>query len=169
MAFCGVTGEKVLCFHGPLIYEAKALRSMVTKDKQVKYFIHYAGWNKKWVYTAENKCRSIKMCLFGTVGTNGCRKIECSNTTRQTSNDKRRCRSNMRRRLLGTKNVSNKFCLRLLRRGTKIIHCVISSNAEKQEDWRQRGKREGRGLAGIYTFERGCERGQHPCGAVYLE
>ncbi|CAD7092597.1 unnamed protein product [Hermetia illucens] len=41
-------GEKVLCFHGPLIYEAKALRSMVTKDKQVKYFIHYAGWNKNW-------------------------------------------------------------------------------------------------------------------------
>lgn len=45
--FLCVTGEKVLCFHGPLIYEAKALRSMVTKDKQVKYFIHYAGWNKK--------------------------------------------------------------------------------------------------------------------------
>lgn len=41
------TGEKVLCFHGPLIYEAKALRSQVSKDKQVKYFIHYAGWNKK--------------------------------------------------------------------------------------------------------------------------
>lgn len=40
-------GEKVLCFHGPLIYEAKALKSQVTKDKQVKYFIHYAGWNKK--------------------------------------------------------------------------------------------------------------------------
>jgi RNA binding activity-knot of a chromodomain len=40
-------GEKVLCFHGPLLYEAKALKSQVTKDKQVKYFIHYAGWNKK--------------------------------------------------------------------------------------------------------------------------
>ncbi|XP_055638661.1 mortality factor 4-like protein 1 [Toxorhynchites rutilus septentrionalis] len=41
-------GEKVLCFHGPLIYEAKMLKSMVMKDKQVKYFIHYAGWNKNW-------------------------------------------------------------------------------------------------------------------------
>ncbi|KAF2900872.1 hypothetical protein ILUMI_05277 [Ignelater luminosus] len=41
-------GEKVLCFHGPLIYEAKCLKAMVTKDKQVKYFIHYAGWNKNW-------------------------------------------------------------------------------------------------------------------------
>uniref|UniRef100_T1GNH3 Mortality factor 4-like protein 1 n=1 Tax=Megaselia scalaris TaxID=36166 RepID=T1GNH3_MEGSC len=41
-------GEKVLCFHGPLIYEAKLLKSQVTKDKQIKYFIHYAGWNKNW-------------------------------------------------------------------------------------------------------------------------
>lgn len=41
-------GEKVLCFHGPLIYEAKCLKSTTTKDKQVKYFIHYAGWNKNW-------------------------------------------------------------------------------------------------------------------------
>ncbi|KAK9710351.1 RNA binding activity-knot of a chromodomain [Popillia japonica] len=41
-------GEKVLCFHGPLIYEAKCLKAITTKDKQVKYFIHYAGWNKNW-------------------------------------------------------------------------------------------------------------------------
>ncbi|XP_015119040.1 mortality factor 4-like protein 1 isoform X2 [Diachasma alloeum] len=41
-------GEKVLCFHGPLIYEAKCLKSSVSKEKQVKYFIHYAGWNKNW-------------------------------------------------------------------------------------------------------------------------
>ncbi|KAG8222194.1 hypothetical protein J437_LFUL001286 [Ladona fulva] len=40
-------GEKVLCFHGPLIYEAKCLKSQA-KEKQVKYFIHYAGWNKNW-------------------------------------------------------------------------------------------------------------------------
>nr|XP_053648113.1 mortality factor 4-like protein 1 [Cherax quadricarinatus] len=39
--------EKVLCFHGPLIYEAKCLKVQV-KDKQIKYFIHYAGWNKNW-------------------------------------------------------------------------------------------------------------------------
>ncbi|XP_046431163.1 mortality factor 4-like protein 1 isoform X1 [Neodiprion virginianus] len=41
-------GEKVLCFHGPLIYEAKCLKSSVTKEKQIKYLIHYAGWNKNW-------------------------------------------------------------------------------------------------------------------------
>ncbi|KAJ8982949.1 hypothetical protein NQ317_005265 [Molorchus minor] len=40
--------RKVLCFHGPLIYEAKCLKATVTKEKQVKYFIHYAGWNKNW-------------------------------------------------------------------------------------------------------------------------
>lgn len=41
-------GEKVLCFHGPLIYEAKCLKSSITKEKQIKYLIHYAGWNKNW-------------------------------------------------------------------------------------------------------------------------
>ncbi|XP_037034430.1 mortality factor 4-like protein 1 isoform X2 [Bradysia coprophila] len=41
-------GERVLCFHGPLIYEAKALKNSLTKDKQVKYLIHYLGWNKNW-------------------------------------------------------------------------------------------------------------------------
>ncbi|XP_011497856.1 PREDICTED: mortality factor 4-like protein 1 isoform X2 [Ceratosolen solmsi marchali] len=41
-------GERVLCFHGPLIYEAKCLKTNITKEKQVKYLIHYAGWNKNW-------------------------------------------------------------------------------------------------------------------------
>ncbi|ESP05654.1 hypothetical protein LOTGIDRAFT_177197 [Lottia gigantea] len=40
-------GEKVLCFHGPLLYEAKCVKSEV-KDKLVRYFIHYNGWNKNW-------------------------------------------------------------------------------------------------------------------------
>ncbi|NWI82579.1 MO4L1 protein, partial [Dryoscopus gambensis] len=39
-------GERVLCFHGPLLYEAKCVKVAI-KDKQVKYFIHYSGWNKK--------------------------------------------------------------------------------------------------------------------------
>lgn len=42
-----IDGEKVLCFHGPLIYEAKCLKSQI-RDKQMKYFIHYNGWNKNW-------------------------------------------------------------------------------------------------------------------------
>lgn len=47
--FSRISGEKVLCFHGPIIYEAKALKAQISKDsKQVKYLIHYAGWNKNW-------------------------------------------------------------------------------------------------------------------------
>ncbi|KAK6179029.1 hypothetical protein SNE40_011477 [Patella caerulea] len=40
-------GEKVLCFHGPLLYEAKCVKYEV-KDKLIRYFIHYNGWNKNW-------------------------------------------------------------------------------------------------------------------------
>ena len=40
-------GEKILCFHGPLIYEAK-IQKFESKNKQTKYFIHYHGWNKNW-------------------------------------------------------------------------------------------------------------------------
>ncbi|XP_054756378.1 mortality factor 4-like protein 1 [Lytechinus pictus] len=40
-------GERVLCFHGPLLYEAKCVKSEV-KDKMIRYFIHYNGWNKNW-------------------------------------------------------------------------------------------------------------------------
>ncbi|KFP63940.1 Mortality factor 4-like 1, partial [Cariama cristata] len=44
-----LSGERVLCFHGPLLYEAKCVKVAI-KDKQVKYFIHYSGWNKKMPY-----------------------------------------------------------------------------------------------------------------------
>ncbi|KAK3911798.1 Mortality factor 4-like protein 1 [Frankliniella fusca] len=46
-AFKFKEGERVLCFHGPLIYEAKCLQRS-DKEKDLKYFIHYAGWSKKW-------------------------------------------------------------------------------------------------------------------------
>lgn len=36
-----------MCFHGPLIYEAK-IQKVGKRDKQTKYFIHYHGWNKNW-------------------------------------------------------------------------------------------------------------------------
>uniref|UniRef100_A0A667YSY9 Mortality factor 4-like protein 1 n=1 Tax=Myripristis murdjan TaxID=586833 RepID=A0A667YSY9_9TELE len=42
-----LSGERVLCFHGPLLYEAKCVKINI-KDKQIKYFIHYSGWNKNW-------------------------------------------------------------------------------------------------------------------------
>ena len=49
-----VEGEKVLCFHGPLIYEAKIQKvgprpkGSSSETGPVKYFIHYHGWNKNW-------------------------------------------------------------------------------------------------------------------------
>lgn len=45
-----VEGEKVLCYHGSLIYEAKCLKIRESEDEpdKVEYFIHYAGWSKKW-------------------------------------------------------------------------------------------------------------------------
>jgi len=39
--------EKVLCYHGPLLYEAKCLK--LKKENNVyQYFVHYQGWNKNW-------------------------------------------------------------------------------------------------------------------------
>ena len=43
---------KVLCYHGPLLYEAKCVKSR--KDTKsgnpgdFQYFVHYQGWNKNW-------------------------------------------------------------------------------------------------------------------------
>lgn len=40
-------GERILCFHGPLMYEAKCIKSEL-RDKGFHYLIHYNGWNKHW-------------------------------------------------------------------------------------------------------------------------
>ncbi|XP_019852731.1 PREDICTED: mortality factor 4-like protein 1 [Amphimedon queenslandica] len=40
-------GEKVLCYHGPLIYEAK-INKIQMKDKSLQYLVHYSGWSKSW-------------------------------------------------------------------------------------------------------------------------
>lgn len=42
-----IVGEKVLCFHGPLLYEAKTVKSQI-KEKAILYYVHYQGWNKTW-------------------------------------------------------------------------------------------------------------------------
>lgn len=39
--------ERVLCFHGPLLYEAKCVKTEV-KERAQHYFVHYNGWNKNW-------------------------------------------------------------------------------------------------------------------------
>ncbi|GAC95809.1 chromo domain-containing protein required for cell polarity [Pseudozyma hubeiensis SY62] len=47
--------EKVLCFHGPLIYSAKILKAEkwtgednVTRQVGPHYLVHYDGWKKTW-------------------------------------------------------------------------------------------------------------------------
>ncbi|KAL3697628.1 hypothetical protein R1sor_011704 [Riccia sorocarpa] len=42
-----VEGDKVLAYHGPLIYEAKVQRAEFRKNEW-KYFVHYLGWSKNW-------------------------------------------------------------------------------------------------------------------------
>ncbi|XKL67984.1 hypothetical protein PGB90_003475 [Kerria lacca] len=39
-------GEKVLCYHGPLIYEAKCINVKISASGP-EYLIHYNGWNKR--------------------------------------------------------------------------------------------------------------------------
>jgi mortality factor 4-like protein 1 len=39
--------EKVLCYHGPLLYEAKCTR-FKKEGSSYSYLIHYQGWNKNW-------------------------------------------------------------------------------------------------------------------------
>jgi len=40
-------GERVLAYHGPLLYEAKVQKTENREDEW-RYFIHYLGWNKNW-------------------------------------------------------------------------------------------------------------------------
>jgi mortality factor 4-like protein 1 len=47
--------EKVLCYHGPLVYEAKILKSQKFDDTNTKtgitgqhYQVHYKGWKQTW-------------------------------------------------------------------------------------------------------------------------
>ncbi|TFK35880.1 MRG-domain-containing protein [Crucibulum laeve] len=49
------SGERVLCYHGPLIYEAKVLKaenfpqpSVLTGFTGAHYFVHYKGWKQTW-------------------------------------------------------------------------------------------------------------------------
>ncbi|KAL4292012.1 hypothetical protein GQ457_14G003510 [Hibiscus cannabinus] len=43
-------GERVLAYHGPCIYEAK-VQKVELRKKEWKYFVHYLGWNKKYVFS----------------------------------------------------------------------------------------------------------------------
>ncbi|KAI0740407.1 MRG-domain-containing protein [Earliella scabrosa] len=50
-----VVGERVLCYHGPLIYEAKILKAEVWDERTTQtgvvgahYYVHYKGWKQTW-------------------------------------------------------------------------------------------------------------------------
>jgi hypothetical protein len=43
--FC--EGEKLLCYHGPLLYEAKCIK-IKKENGNFMYLVHYQGWNKNW-------------------------------------------------------------------------------------------------------------------------
>ncbi|XP_024381313.1 protein MRG1 [Physcomitrium patens] len=40
-------GEKVLAYHGPLVYDTKIQKAEFQKNEW-KYFVHYLGWSKNW-------------------------------------------------------------------------------------------------------------------------
>ncbi|XP_052151780.1 protein MRG1-like isoform X3 [Oryza glaberrima] len=40
-------GERVLAYHGPLLYEAKVQKSE-NKEDEWRYHVHYLGWSKSW-------------------------------------------------------------------------------------------------------------------------
>ncbi|KAG0636656.1 MRG-domain-containing protein [Tuber brumale] len=42
--------ERVLCFHGPMLYEAKVLEVKKSEDKKElpEYKVHYKGWKNTW-------------------------------------------------------------------------------------------------------------------------
>jgi mortality factor 4-like protein 1 len=45
--------EKVLCFHGPMLYEAKILKLELWTNRPdllegTFYFVHYRGWKQSW-------------------------------------------------------------------------------------------------------------------------
>ncbi|KAL4065593.1 MRG-domain-containing protein [Scleroderma yunnanense] len=55
MSLVFTVGERILCYHGPLIYEAKILKSEVWDESNTKtavvgphFFVHYKGWKQTW-------------------------------------------------------------------------------------------------------------------------
>lgn len=56
MASAFATGERVLCYHGPLVYEAKVLKVENWDETTTKldtlgphFFVHYKGWKQTCV------------------------------------------------------------------------------------------------------------------------
>lgn len=77
-------GEKVLCYHGPLIYEAKIIKYEHWDETTTKlgsvgphFFVHYKGWKQTYVSQPLSETRSTDPCVQWhwadcTDGTSGC-------------------------------------------------------------------------------------------------
>ncbi|KAG8892349.1 Esa1p-associated factor, partial [Tulasnella sp. 408] len=55
MSTAYAVNERVLCYHGPLVYEAKVLKTAYWDETTTKtgtigehYFVHYKGWKQTW-------------------------------------------------------------------------------------------------------------------------
>ncbi|KAL8661734.1 MAG: hypothetical protein Q9168_008357 [Polycauliona sp. 1 TL-2023] len=47
--------EKVLCFHGELLYEAKILEVVQEPSEPIRYRVHYKGWKGSWDDTVDDE------------------------------------------------------------------------------------------------------------------
>ena|SRR6266850_2985061 len=91
--------ERVLCYHGPLIYEAKVLKCEVWDETNTKldtvgphYFVHYKGWKQTCVSQPARALASLLTFffrVFRVAGTNGSPRRASSNSTRLTCPFKR--------------------------------------------------------------------------------
>ncbi|KAG1774547.1 MRG-domain-containing protein [Suillus placidus] len=55
MSLSFAVGERILCYHGPLVYEAKILKAETWDETNTKlstvgphFFVHYKGWKQTW-------------------------------------------------------------------------------------------------------------------------
>lgn len=57
--------ERVLCFHGPMLYEAKVLDIRKPEDKKdlPEYKVHYKGWKNTFVNPAPIHLHSPTLSL----------------------------------------------------------------------------------------------------------
>lgn len=77
------SNERVLCYHGPLIYEAKVLKTMMVDEASTTtgvtgphYFVHYKGWKQTCVSllspstrvsmsrSQQNTVADTELCLY---------------------------------------------------------------------------------------------------------
>ncbi|KAK9765053.1 Esa1p-associated factor [Basidiobolus ranarum] len=99
--------EKILCFHGPLLYEAKVLKAEWWEEgidpetgeeleEGAHYFVHYKGWKQTWdewvpesrtlKHNAENLAKQVELKQVYKIKKGG-RNKEAISTTRKRSRE----------------------------------------------------------------------------------